>query len=72
MAANRRSVPSANSAAEALGDQFGTPIPPVERAAYDGAVGLARDQPEPATFSAAWAEGLAFNWEQAAAYALET
>ncbi len=59
-------------AADALRERIGTPIPAVERDDYDGAVVLARAQLDPAAFSAAWAEGMAFSWEQAAAYALET
>ncbi len=58
-------------AAEALRDRIGTPIPPVERSDYDAAVAQARDQLDPDVFGAAWDEGLAMNWEQAAAYALE-
>ncbi len=58
-------------AAEALRKRIGTPIPPVERADYDGAVALVQAQLDPAAFSAAWAEGQALSWDQAAAYALE-
>lgn len=58
-------------AAQALRDRIGTPIPPVERADYDRARASASAQLDPAAFSAAWAEGLALTWEQAAALALE-
>ena len=59
-------------AAAALRERIGIPIPAVERADYDAAVAQARAQLDPAAFDAAWAEGLAMNWEQATAYALET
>jgi hypothetical protein len=59
-------------AAAVLRERIGTPIPAVERADYDGAVALACAQLERAAFSAARAEGLAFGWEQASAYALES
>ena len=58
-------------AAEALRDRIGTPIPSVEHADYDGAVTLARAQLDSGAFNAAWADGRALSWEQAAAYALE-
>jgi tetratricopeptide (TPR) repeat protein len=59
-------------AAEALRDKIGTSIPPVERADDEQAVALAREQLDPAAFNAAWDEGQALSWEQAADYALET
>jgi predicted ATPase/DNA-binding CsgD family transcriptional regulator len=59
-------------AAEALRERIGTPIPPVERADYDGSVVLARSQFDQAAFGAAWAEGRVLSWMQAAAYALES
>jgi hypothetical protein len=58
-------------AAEAQRDQIGTAVPPVERADYDRAVALTREQLDPAAFSAAWAAGLALSWEQGAGYAME-
>jgi tetratricopeptide (TPR) repeat protein len=57
-------------AAAKLRDEIGTPVPAVEQADYDQALASARDQLGPAAFEAAWAEGRAMNWEQAAAHAL--
>ena len=51
-------------------DRIGTPIPPVERADYDTALAQARAQLDEAAFDAAWAEGRATGWEEAAAFAL--
>ncbi len=59
-------------AAAALRERIGIPIPAVERSDFVGAVALARTQLDETAFNAAWAEGLAMGWEQAAAYALET
>ncbi len=59
-------------AAQALRDEIGTPVLPVERADYDRAVAQARDQLGPAAFKVAWDEGQALDWKQAAANALET
>lgn len=58
-------------AAEALRDELGTPVPPVERDDHDRAVALAHGQLDPAAFGLAWDEGLALSREQAVAYALE-
>jgi|SRR5579859_468847 len=59
-------------AAQALREQIGTPVPPVERAEHDQAVAETRAQLDPTAFSTAWDEGLGLSWDQAAAYALET
>ena len=59
-------------AAEALRARLGTPIPAIERASYDSALMQTIRQIAPPAFDAAWAEGQALGWEQAAAYALET
>ena len=59
-------------AAAGLRTRIGTPVPLVEQADYDLALAQARAQLGPETFEAAWAEGRALDWKQAAAYALET
>ncbi|HEV2121375.1 MAG TPA: LuxR C-terminal-related transcriptional regulator, partial [Chloroflexota bacterium] len=43
-----------------------------EQAAYDREVAMVRDQLDPATFAAAWAEGQTMSAEQVIAYALES
>jgi len=58
-------------AADVLRTRIGIPVPPVEQPDYDRALASARDQLGPAAFEAAWDEGRAMDWEQAAAYALE-
>ena len=58
-------------AAEALRVRIGLPIPPIERADYDGALMQTREQLDQEAFRAAWAEGLALGWEDAAKLALE-
>ncbi len=57
-------------AAEALREQIGIPLQPIERDDYERAVGAARTQLDEAAFSAAWAEGRALALEQAIEYAL--
>jgi tetratricopeptide (TPR) repeat protein len=59
-------------AAAKLREEIGTAVPPVEQADFDKALAQARDQLGTAAFEAAWNEGWALDWEQAAAYALET
>ena len=58
-------------AAEVLRTRIGIPVPPVEQADYDRALAAACEQLGPAAFEAAWDEGRAMDWEQAAAYAME-
>ncbi len=58
-------------AAEALRARLGTPLSAIERPGYDSALMQTIRQIDPPAFDAAWAEGQAFTWEQAAAYALE-
>jgi tetratricopeptide (TPR) repeat protein len=51
-------------AAEALREQIGAPIPPVERTAHDRATALTLERLGEEAFLAAWAEGRAMGWEQ--------
>jgi tetratricopeptide (TPR) repeat protein len=59
------------SAAAALRDIIGTPLPPVERVRYDCYIAAAQRHLSEAAFAAAWAEGGAMPLEQAIAYALD-
>jgi predicted ATPase/DNA-binding XRE family transcriptional regulator len=58
-------------AAKRLRDALGTPLPPVDRAAYERSVAAARVQLGTDAFAAAWAEGQALPLEQAVDYALQ-
>ncbi len=51
-------------AAEAIRAAFGTPLPPVERAAYEQAVAATHTQLGEKAFAAAWSEGRTISWEQ--------
>src|SRR2546423_203545 len=53
--------------AEALREALGTPLPPVERAAYERSVAATRAQLGEKTFAAAWARGRTMTPEQALA-----
>jgi predicted ATPase/class 3 adenylate cyclase/DNA-binding CsgD family transcriptional regulator len=52
-------------AAEVLREAIGTPLPPVERPAYEGSVAAARSHLGEKIFAAAWAEGRTMTPEQA-------
>jgi predicted ATPase/class 3 adenylate cyclase/DNA-binding CsgD family transcriptional regulator len=54
-------------AAEALRETLGTPLPPVDRASYHGAVAAARTQLGEQAFAVAWAQGRTLSPEQALA-----
>ena len=71
--AERQSVIAARlfGAASALREALGTPLPPLDRPAYDGAVESARGQLGKEKFAAAWDEGRAMTLEEAIEYALE-
>jgi ATP/maltotriose-dependent transcriptional regulator MalT len=56
-------------AAEALREALGTPLPPVERAAYDQAVASSCTQLGGQAFAAAWSQGRSLSPEQALATA---
>jgi predicted ATPase/class 3 adenylate cyclase/DNA-binding XRE family transcriptional regulator len=58
------------SAAQALREVICVPLPPVDRADYEGSVTQARTHMGEAAFEAAWAAGQAMPLEQAIAYAL--
>jgi tetratricopeptide (TPR) repeat protein len=58
-------------AAEILRESFGTPLPPVYRAAHERDVAAARAQLDEATFAAAWDAGRRLIPEQAVAEALD-
>ncbi len=58
-------------AAEAQREAFGASMPPAARAEHDRHVADARSQLDEAAFAAAWAEGRAMTFNQAADYALE-
>ena len=51
-------------AAEAIRAAFGTPLPPVERAAYERAVAATRSHLGEKVFAAAWSEGRTMSREQ--------
>jgi len=50
--------------AEALREAIGAPLQPIERADYDHAVAVVRDNLDPEAFVSAWAEGRAMTAEQ--------
>jgi hypothetical protein len=50
--------------AHALRQGIGAPLPPVDRAAHDSAVGACRAQLGEAAFAAAWAHGAARPWQE--------
>jgi predicted ATPase/DNA-binding SARP family transcriptional activator len=58
-------------AAEALREEIGVPLPPNEHEEYDRQVSQVRAALGAKAFAAAWMEGRAMSWEQAAEYALE-
>ncbi|MBC8134574.1 MAG: tetratricopeptide repeat protein [Fibrella sp.] len=57
-------------AAEALRENIGAPLPPVEQERYDRQVARIRSSGDSSTFAAAWREGRTLTWEQATIYAL--
>ena len=59
-------------AAEALRERSGTPMTPDEQTYHEQQLNTLREQMDPNSFAAAWAEGRALTLEQAIAYALET
>jgi predicted ATPase/class 3 adenylate cyclase len=59
------------AAAEALREKAGTPMKPDEQPEYDQHLAAVREQVEPDTFKATWAEGRALTMEQAIELALE-
>lgn len=58
-------------AAEALREQMGVPLPPVERDRYAQPLAAAREQLPETAWRSAWAAGRAMSLEQALAYALQ-
>jgi hypothetical protein len=57
-------------AAQALREQLGTPLPPVERADYDRNLAAVRAALDDDAFGEAWAAGRTMQLEQAIAYGL--
>ena len=58
------------SKAHAMREGIGAHLPPVDRAAYDSVLAACRTQLGDAIFARIWAEGEAFQWEQAIDFAL--
>jgi predicted ATPase/DNA-binding SARP family transcriptional activator len=58
-------------ATHAVRESIGAPLPRIEQGRYDRQVEQARAAVNQDTFAAAWEEGRALTWEQAADYALE-
>jgi predicted ATPase/class 3 adenylate cyclase/tetratricopeptide (TPR) repeat protein len=59
------------AAAAALREAIGSPLPPNDREEQESKIAMAKEALGEAAFAAAWEEGRAMTWEQAAAYALE-
>jgi predicted ATPase/DNA-binding XRE family transcriptional regulator len=58
------------AAASALRDAMEAPVPPIERADYEGSLAAARAQLDEADLTAAWRDGRSMTFEEAIAYAL--